>query len=265
MNTQMLIYECEGTEDEIREWFKTINIAGVPLNDQELLNAIYSGPFVTKAREEFSNSQNANTQKWSAYITGSVNRQEYLERALDRVSKGDIRGYMSKHRRDDNIKELKTYFNTVIDWFSGVFPEVRSEMRGLEWSRLYETYHSNPYNPSEVEELVKKYYEDYCVTKKSGIYEYVLGGCTDSKLLQIRVFDKHVIKTVYEKQTSKAKTKHVSNCPLCALGNDSNKTRIWSLNEMDADHVTAWSKGGETNIKNCQMLCKTHNRAKDNK
>src|SRR5215207_846906 len=109
--SELLIYECEGTETEIKEWFKTINIAGVPLNDQELLNAVYSGPFVTKAKEEFSNSQNSNVQKWSAYIRGSVNRQEFLERALDWVSKGDIGGYMSAHRYDTNIKELKNYFN----------------------------------------------------------------------------------------------------------------------------------------------------------
>ena len=120
LETKLLIYECEGTESQIKEWFKTINIAGVPLNNQELLNAVYSGPFVTKAKEEFSNSQNANIQKWSAYVSGSANRQEFLECALDWVSKGNIGDYMSKHRKDKNIDELKKYFNTVIDWVSGV-------------------------------------------------------------------------------------------------------------------------------------------------
>ena len=137
-DSKLLIYECEGTETEIKQWFETINIAGVPLNDQELLNAIYSGPFVTLAKAEFSNSQNANIQKWSAYIKGSANRQEFLERALDWVSKGDIGGYMSAHRNDNNINELKTYFNSVIDWVSTVFIDVLQEMQGLEWGRLYE-------------------------------------------------------------------------------------------------------------------------------
>ena len=133
LDTKLLIYECEGTETEIKEWFRTINIAGVPLNQQELRNAIYSGHFVTLAKEEFSNSQNANIQKWGAYISGSANRQEYLESALDWVSKGNIDSYMSQHRNNTNINELKTYFNTVIEWVSSVFTDVESEMRGLEW------------------------------------------------------------------------------------------------------------------------------------
>src|SRR5690554_2128338 len=124
LKTKLLIYECEGTESEIKEWFRTINIAGVPLNNQELLNAIYSGPFVTLAKEEFSNSQNANIQKWSAYITGSANRQDFLERALEWVSKGNLNEYMSLHRFDENINELKTYFNTVIEWVSTIFIDV---------------------------------------------------------------------------------------------------------------------------------------------
>lgn len=129
LETKLLIYECEGTESEIKEWFRTINIAGVPLNQQELRNAIYSGHFVTVAKEEFSNSQNANIQKWGAYISGSANRQEYLESALDWVSKGNIDSYMSQHRNNTNINELKTYFNTVIEWVSSVFTDVESEMR----------------------------------------------------------------------------------------------------------------------------------------
>ena len=130
-DSKLLIYECEGTETEIKQWFETINIAGVPLNPQELLNAIYSGPFVTLAKAEFSNSQNANIQKWSAYVKGSANRQEFLERALDWVSKGDIGGYMSQHRNDNNINELKTYFNSVIDWVSTVFIDVLPEMQRI--------------------------------------------------------------------------------------------------------------------------------------
>ena len=160
LKAALLIYECEGAESEIKEWFKTINIAGVPLVPQELLNAIYSGPFVTLGKEEFSNSQNANIQKWSAYIKGSANRQAFFERALDWVSKGNIDDYMSIHRNDKNINELKRYFNSVIDWVSSVFTDVESEMRGLEWGRLYEQYHKKAYNPAKVSAEVQKLYAD---------------------------------------------------------------------------------------------------------
>lgn len=265
LNTKLLIYECEGTESEIKEWFRTINIAGVPLNNQELLNAVYSGPFVTLGKEEFSNSKNSNIQKWSAYISGSANRQDFLERALEWVSKENVSEYMSRHRFDNNITELKDYFNSVIDWVSTVFTDVESEMKGLEWGRLYETYRKKPYNSKTVSDEVKKLYGDPYVKNRRGIFEYILGGSTDTKLLEVRVFDDAIKKSVYTKQTAEAEKKSISNCPLCALGHDSNKTKIWKLAEMDADHVTAWSKGGATDTKNCQMLCKTHNRAKGNK
>jgi len=265
LGTKLLIYECEGTESQIKEWFKTINIAGVPLKPQELLNAIYSGPFVTLAKEEFSNSQNANTQKWSAYISGVANRQDFLERALDWVSKGNIDDYMSRHREDTNIKELKTYFNSVIDWISSVFIDVKKEMRGLEWGRLYERYHKKSYNPSKVSKAVRKLYADPYVKNRKGIFEYILGGSVDTKLLNVRVFDEVTKRAVYARQTAIAKKKKISNCPLCAVGHDANKSKIWGFSEMDADHVTAWSKGGATDAKNCEMLCKTHNRAKGNR
>lgn len=265
LNSQLTIYICEGEESEIKEWFKTINIAGVPLNNQELLNAIYSGPFVTKAREEFSNSNNANIQKWSAYIRGNVNRQDFLATALNWVSKGNIDNYMSQHRFDDNINELKTYFDSVITWASTVFKDVKSDMSSLDWGRLYETYHSNSYDPNKVSEILCKLYADPQVQDTKGICEYILGGCKDTKLLNIRVFDDNTKRIVYEKQTLDAVEKKISNCPLCALGNDNNKNRIWEIREMEADHVTAWSKGGSTDINNCKMLCQTHNRAKGNR
>ena len=265
LETKLLIYECEGTEPEIKQWFKTINIAGVPLNQQEINNAIYSGPFVTMGKEEFSNSQNANIQKWSAYISGSANRQDYLECALDWVSKGNIDNYMSKHRFEANINELKKYFNGVIDWVSTVFIDVESEMKGLEWGRLYESYCKKPYNSKTISAEVKKLYSDPYIKNRKGVFEFILGGSTDTKLLEVRVFDEATKKSVYTKQKTEAEKKGVSNCPLCAIGNNANKTKIWALAEMDADHVSAWSKGGATDIKNCEMLCKTHNRAKGNK
>lgn len=265
LEAKLLIYECEGTESEIKKWFETINIAGVPLEPQELLNAIYSGPFVTRCKEEFSNSQNSNIQKWSAYIKGSVDRQKFLERALDWVSKGNIGVYMSRHRSDKNINELKNYLNSVIEWVSSVFIDVKKEMCGLEWGRLYEEYHTKPYNSAKVSDEVQKLYGDLYLKNRKGIFEYILGGSTDTKLLNVRVFDEPTKKSVYTSQSKKAKAKGESNCPLCAIGPDANKSKVWKLSEMDADHVSAWSKGGATNTKNCQMLCKTHNRAKGNR
>ena len=265
LKTKLLIYECEGSETEIKEWFRTINIAGIPLNEQELLNAIYSGSFVTKAKEVFSNSQNARIQKWSAYISGSVNRQDFLHTALDWVSKGKISDYMARHRHDKNITEMETYFNSVINWLDGVFIDVEKEMCGLEWGRLYETYVKKSYDPQKISQRVHELYADFYVKNKKGIYEYLLGGETDKKLLDVRIFDEPTKKSVYAKQTAAAEKKGVSNCPLCALENSGNKTKIWKLDEMDADHVSAWSKGGATDSANCQMLCKTHNRAKGNR
>lgn len=265
LRTTLLVYECEGTESEIKEWFKTINIAGVPLNEQELYNAVYSGEFVTKAKETFSNSHNANIQKWVWFVSGTVRRQDYLHTALDWVSHGNVSEYMSIHRHDTEITELKTYFDTVIEWAKSVFGAGSHEAQGLDWGRLYETYHKNSYNPQEISGRVSELYADFYVKNKKGIYEYLLGGEQDKRLLDVRVFDEPTKKSVYAAQTAAAKAKGNSNCPLCALGTDAHKTKVWPLKEMDADHVTAWSKGGATDIANCQMLCKTHNRAKGNR
>jgi 5-methylcytosine-specific restriction endonuclease McrA len=172
---------------------------------------------------------------------------------------------MSKHRYDTDINELKTYFYTVIEWINGVFIDVEKEMRGLEWGRLYEKYHEKSYNTKEVSKLVRQLLSDDCVGKRSGVFEYVLSGCIDKKLLEIRVFDDRTKKQKYEEQTQEAEAKGISNCPHCALENNANQNKIWKLAEMDADHVTAWSRGGSTDISNCQMLCRTHNRAKGNK
>lgn len=275
---KLLVYECEGDETDIKEWFKTINIAGVPLNEQELLNAIYSGPFVTAAKAEFSNSKNSNVQMWQTYVKGEPNRQGILSVALDWASEVKISdeeakkyklpkkdSYMSKHRRDANIDELKTYFNTVIDWASSVFDMTESEMCGLEWGRLYETYHAKAYNPKEIHDKVVSLYADAYVKDRKGIFEYVLGGEQEKKLLNVRVFDDATKKSVYAAQTAKAQAEGHSNCPYCAIGDNANKIKIWKLSEMDADHVTAWSKGGATERGNCEMLCKSHNRAKGNR
>ena len=268
MQSSLLVYECEGEEKEIKEWFKTINIVGIPLKEQELLNAIYSGEFVNAAKRVFSNSQNAEIQKWSHYIKGDVKRQDYLAEALRWIcdSKGmSIDAYMNIHRHEPSTGELESYFRSVIDWVSTTFTMVERDMCGLEWGRLYETYHATPYSTVHVAERVKALQADESVRCPRNIYEYVLGGEEDKKLLDVRIFEESTKRAAYKRQTEAAEKQGISNCPLCALGNNANKTRIYKLSEMDADHVTAWSKGGATSMENCEMLCKTHNRSKGNR
>jgi hypothetical protein len=172
---------------------------------------------------------------------------------------------MSRHRHESNITEIKAHFNSVLDWVSTVFKDVYPEMRGLEWGRLYETYHSKPYNGAEVAMKVQSLYEDGYVKSRKGIWEFVLGGSLEKHLLDVRIFDEPTKKAAYAKQLKVAADKGVSNCPLCVEGHDANKSKIWKLDEMEADHVSPWSKGGATMASNCEMLCKTHNRAKGNR
>jgi hypothetical protein len=269
LDSQLLVYVCSGTEAEIKEWFQTINIVGIPLNAQELRNAIYSGPFVTAAKAEFSNSQNALQQKWSAYVKGDPKRQEVLQEALSWVAsaKGQtIDGYMAAHRTDPGINELKTYFTTVIDWVSGVFTAPPDKaMRGLPWGDLYERFHTRPCKPAEVDADVQALLEDPAVRRKSGIYEYVLGGKTEPQLLDVRIFEDSIKRAAYAQQTKQAKANGVSNCSACAMGQGEKATYIYAVKEMDADHVTAWSKGGTSTLDNCEMLCIFHNRSKGNR
>lgn len=262
----LLVYICEGDEPEIKDWFETVNIAGVPLNNQELLNAVHSGPFVTLAKAYFSNSGNPLQQKWGHYVNGNPKRQDILHVALRWVAHGEenIGRYMSLHRYDDNIDELCRYFNSVIEWAKVVFGQPYQEMKGLDWGDLYERYHSKPYNPQDVQNSLSTLFSDDAVTNKRGIFEYILGGCTDTKLLNIRMFDDIVKRIVYYRQTEDAKENRTSNCPYCAMSNGPDSTRIWKLKEMDADHVRAWSNGGPTDKDNCQMLCRMHNRSKGN-
>lgn len=264
LDAEVPIYVVEGTEEEIKKLFQTINLSNEPLREQELLNAVYSGEFVTLAKQEFSNTQNSNNMKRGAYVSGSVNRQDYLATALNWVSGGDIDGYMSRHRHDDNIEELTQHFNKVIAWSSGTFSNIENEMKTLDWGKLYRAYGEIEYDLESLNQKVKKLYGDEHVKNRKGIWEYVLGGETDSKLLGIRFFEDSVKKAAYAKQTESAKKAGKSNCSYCAIGHDANATKIHSLNDMDADHVKAWSKGGETTAANCEMLCKNHNRAKGN-
>ena len=267
LESTILVYECEGEETEIKEWFKTINTVGVPLNDQELLNAVYSGPFVTAGKAEFSNSRNSNVQKWNRYVDGDLKRQDYWARALEWVANGKdkVPDYMSRHRTSADISEVKTHFNNVIDWITTVFTDPESEMRGLEWGRLYEKYHGQQYDPKAMSTEVQRLLQDDFVENRRGIWEYLLGGSEDERLLDIRIFDEATKRLTYKRQTAAAEANGISNCPYCAIGHDGLKSKIYKLSEMDADHATAWSKGGATSPENCQMLCKSHNRSKGNR
>lgn len=267
---ELLAYECEGTESEIRAWFQTVNIAGLPLRPQELLNAVYSGPFVTAAKAVLSNSRNAAMNKWLAYVRGDPKRQDVLETALKWAAAKDALGgpedYLAAHRNDADADALIGYFAAVIDWAAATFtrPPDR-EMRGLEWNRLYEAYHGRAYDPTALDGRVNALRADAAVSDPRGIYEYVLGGESDKRLLNVRLFDPPAKRIAYERQTADAASRGVSNCRLCAVGGGANAARIYALKEMEADHVTAWSRGGSTDAANCEMLCITHNRAKGNR
>lgn len=263
--TELTIYVCEGTSQEIQEWFEKINIAGEKLTPQELRNAAYHGSFVTLARKIFSNTSNSNMNKWLTYIKGDPKRQEVLEKALDWVSNGNIEEYMSIHRNDTNVNELKDHFDTVMDWISSVFDYTGKEVRGRDWGRLYNLYHKNPYDKDYVTKRVNELIIDKSVQDNTGIFEFILSGEKDTKLLTIRLFDDNIKSAKYAIQTTEAKEKGISNCPDCTLEGKDNSKKIWDLSEMDADHVTAWSKGGKTDIDNCQMLCRHHNQLKGNK
>jgi len=265
INYQILAYICEGKEGEIKEWFKTINISGVPLNEQEILNAVHSGPFVTAAKRVFSNSGNSHIEKWSAYVNGSADRQDFLATALEWVSESKemtVDSYMSAHRNNPDISELENHFNDVISWIVTTFTKTYAEQKGLPWGRLHKEYGENPYNPSVIDDRVRSLYGDYAVTSRKGIFEYVLGGEKTPKLLNIRLFDTPTKAAAYHRQTEEAKAKGHSNCPYCVIEDKSNKTKIYPLNKMEADHYAAWSKNGESTLANCQMLCQAHNRAK---
>lgn len=271
LGSNLLVYVCDGTESEIKEWFQTINISGVPLSKQELLNAVYSGAFVTEAKAVFSNSGNALQQKWASYVKGDPKRQEVLEVALKWIAESkskmvSIDRYMADHRHDMGIGELKNYFISVIDWVGSVFSRPPDkEMRGLEWGQLYEKYHNTPYNAAAIEARLVDLRGDPAVHSMKGVYEFLLGGEKQTQLLDVRLFDDKTKKQAYQQQMSAAQVAGKSNCPLCAVGHSANATKIWALKDMEADHVSAWSKGGGTGTSNCEMLCVTHNRAKGNR
>lgn len=268
MDTKLLVYVCEGTETEIKQWFETINTAGIELNKQELRNAVYSGSFITDAKKKLSRSTDPLQQKWGAYVKGDPKRQEVLETALlwmAQYKNTTIDRYLSDHRHDDNADELLTYFETVINWAGARFPgKSRSQMRGLNWGAFYEEYGEQPYDSEATKKRVDELFGDPNVKKKRNIYEFILGKEQKPQLLDIRFFEESTKQQAYKVQTEKAVKEGVSNCPYCVQEDKENKTKIYDIKQMEADHVTAWSRGGASTLENCQMLCIVHNRIKGN-
>lgn len=247
LNYELQIYICSGTDSEKLKWFKTINIAGEKLTDQELRNAVYAGSWVSDAKRYFSKTGAPATKIGSDYLNGSAIRQEYLETAISWISKGNIEIYMGKHQHDPNAIALWNHFNSVINWVKAIFPKYRKEMKGIEWGDLYEKYGSGVWDAVAMEKEVARLMADSDVKKKKGIYSYVFDH--DEHHLDIRAFDDNTKREVYEKQKG--------ICKICG--------KHFEIEGMEADHITPWSKGGHTVIENCQMLCKECNRRKSGK
>lgn len=265
LNYELTVYQCTGKDSEKLDWFQTINIAGMELSDQELRNAVYHGTWVTDAKKRFSKSGCPAYGVGRDYLSGEMNRQKWLETAIKWASGGEIKDYMAEHQHDPTAIELWNYFASTIEWVKTTFPTVHREMKGLPWGPLYDKYGKTKFDPKVMDADVKRLRADTQVENNKGIFEYLLGGKTDTRLLSIRVFDDKTKVARYQQQTTAAEKAKKSNCPLCAVGDNANKTRIYGPDEMDADHVAAWSKGGATDIKNCEMLCVPHNRAKGNR
>lgn len=264
LDTRLLIYICEGSAQDIRSWFQTINIAGVPLNQQELLNAAYSGPFVTDARAKFSNSSNANLNRWKNFVKGDVKRQDILSTALGWVSEDKTAEYMAKHRYETTAQGALAHFEKVLGWAASIFPRPEKHMVSVNWDKMWRQYGHRPHDVSHLNVRLDALMDDPAVQNRAGIYEYLLGNESNKQLLNVRLFNDTIKRQAYKEQTDIARANKTSNCPLCATARNANAERIWKENEMEADHVAAWSRGGESSRLNCEMLCKTHNRAKGN-
>lgn len=265
LNYELMVYLCQGTDSEKLDWFKTINIAGEKLTDQELRNAVYHGTWVTAAKKYFSKNGCPAYGIASDYMSGTPIRQEFLETAIEWFNDGKIDEYMAAHQHDTNANELWLYFKAVIDWVETMFPKKRAPMKSVKWGPLHDQYKNSKLDPVGLEVRISALMGDVDVKNKRGIYEFVLGGEIDTKLIEVRVFDEKIRLAAYGSQTMHAEKHAISNCPMCVAGSNNNTTRLYELREMDADHVTAWSKGGATDLANCQLLCVPHNRSKGNK
>ncbi|GAB1416288.1 hypothetical protein MASR2M117_16940 [Paludibacter sp.] len=247
LNYKLMVYVCSGTESEKLEWFRTINIAGEKLTDQELRNAVYSGSWVSDAKRYFSKNGCVAFQIGQDYLNGSAIRQEYLETAIYWISEGDIENYMATHQHDQNANALWNYFQSVITWVNTTFTKKRKFTKGVEWGLFYNKYKDTLYDTKTIEEETAKLIADDDVTKKSGIYPYIL--TKDERHLSIRAFTDTMKQKVYERQNGK--------CIICK--------KEFDISQMEADHITPWHEGGKTTEENCQMLCKDDNRRKSGK
>ena len=247
LDYKVMVYFCEGNDDEKLAWFETINIAGEKLTDQELRNATYTGPWLTHAKSIFSKTNCPAYLLSKDYVSAVPIRQELLEIALDWKSQKNIKDYMAAHQHDPNADELWTYFMNVINWVSLKFKVKRKEMKSVPWGPLYDRYHDQPLNAATLEAEIKTLMEDDDVTKKSGIYQYVLSK--NEKYLSLRAFTPSQKRSAYERQNGV--------CPVCG--------KHFAIEEMEADHITPWHEGGKTIPENCQMLCKDCNRHKSGK
>lgn len=247
LNYKLMVYFCEGNDKEKLDWFQTINIAGEKLTDQELRNAVYTGAWLTDAKKYFSKTGCPAWDKAKDYVGGSPIRQDYLETAIDWISNGNIEDYMAIHQHDVDALDLWSYFLRVINWTSATFPNYRRELKSIALGILYNNFNNTKIDAKELEKEIKILMEDEDVTKKSGIYPYVL--TRDEKYLNIRSFTDRQKREAYERQ--------VGICPKCK--------KHFEIDEMEADHITPWHEGGKTLSDNCQMLCKLDNRSKGGK
>jgi len=251
LNYKLMVYFCSGEDSEKLEWFKTINIAGEKLTDQELRNAVFHGSWVSDAKRYFSKTGCPAYGIGGDYLNGSAIRQDYLETAIGWISDDNcnesINNYMAKNQHEPNANELWLYFQSVINWVKAVFPNYRKEMKGLDWGVLYNEFQKQKFDSAKLEKDIATLMEDEDVTNKKGIYSYVLTG--KEKHLNIRAFSKNQRREAYERQKGV--------CPVCG--------EKFELDEMEADHITPWHEGGKTSADNCQMLCKEDNRRKSGK
>lgn len=250
LNYELMIYFCEGTDKERLDWFRIINIAGEKLTDQEIRNAVYTGPWLSDAKLKFSKRECASyllANDGGSLVSGSPIRQEYLETALSWINDGKIEDYMAKHQHDTNADELWIFFQDVIAWVRKVFPNYRREMSSVWWGELYNKFKDENLDAEKLEIEIKKLMQDEDVTKKSGIYPYVL--TRQEKYLNIRAFTDNQKREAYERQSGV--------CPDCK--------KHYEIQEMEADHIDPWVGGGKTNAENCKMRCKECNRRKNDK
>lgn len=244
LNYDLTVYQCQGTDSEKLDWFRTINIAGEKLTDQELRNAVYAGSWTADAKRYFSKTQCAAWKLADKYMTGSPIRQDYLETTISWMNGGNIEGYMAQHQHDKNANPLWLYFQAVISWVNATFPKYRREMKGLAWGSLYNTHKDDNLDPATLESETTRLMADDEVTKKRGVYEYLL--TKNEKYLSIRTFTDSNKRTLYERQNG-----------ICATCRDP-----FEIGQMEADHITPWSQGGKTELGNGKMLCRECNRRK---